>query len=123
MAFFFFGIMSTIVNPQMKPQIVTLAQLQRTLLPLVVGYKWGTDTIWDLWQSSTPIPQPANEPEKRIVLPVRFLAWWADVQQRMGIATPGETIYARTSATPHSRAQAAVTAWNQGNGNKTTFSK
>lgn len=112
------------VNTQMKPQTVTLAQLQRTLLPLVVGYKWGEDTITDLWNESTPIPQNSlHEPQKRLILPSRFLGWWADVQQRMGIAIPGETIYAQTGATSHTRAQAAVSAWGKGNGNKTTFSK
>lgn len=116
--------MSQIVKPQPNPQVVTLAQLQRTLLPLVAGYKWGQDTIHDLWNTSTPVPQASpHEPQKRLILPVRFLEWWGDVQQRMGIPIPGETIYARTGATPHSRAQAAVTAWKQGNGNKTVFSK
>lgn len=116
--------MSDIVNPKLKPQVVTLAQLRHTLLPLVVGYQWGEDTITDLWNASTPIPQASlHEPQKRFILPVRFLEWWADVQQRMGIATPGEIIYKRTGATPHTRAQAAVNAWKQGNGNKTIFRK
>ena len=105
---------------QIPPRIVSFAQLRAALLPIVSGYGWAEDALRDLWLLGAPIPQPQGQAERRILLPQKFLAWWAEVQQRMGITTPGEVIYNQTSAIPHTRAQAAVTPWKLGNG-KTIF--
>ena len=101
---------------QIPPRIVSFDQLRAVLLPVVSGYSWAEDSMRDLWLLGAPLPQPPGEPERRILLPQKFLTWWAEVQQRMGITTPGETIYNRTAAIPHARAQVAVTPWKSGNG-------
>lgn len=76
-----------------KPRIVTLAELQRVLHRYTFGYKWAEDAIVDLWKLGAPLPQPANEPERRVLLPGQFAKWWAELAQRMGYAANGRQSY------------------------------
>lgn len=69
----------------MQPRIVSLEDLKRKLLPLCLGYKWAEGAITDLWLKGAPVPQPAGEPERRILIPAQFAKWWGEVQQRMGL--------------------------------------
>lgn len=101
---------------QIPPRIVSFAQLQAVLLPIVSGYPWAEDSLHDLWKLGAPIPGQPGAAERRILLPQKFLAWWGEVQQKMGIATPGETIYNHTNAIPHSRARDSVITRKADNG-------
>jgi hypothetical protein len=77
----------TILTPQQanEPRIVTLAELKAKLEPMCHGDKWALSAISDLWKKGAPIPQPAGEPERRILIPEQFALWYADFQQRLGI--------------------------------------
>lgn len=85
--------MSSIVTPKMQPRIVSLAELRAKLLPLCLGYAWAEGAIVDLWLKGAPVPQPASEPERRILIPTHFAAWWAEVQQRMGLDVTAQQIF------------------------------
>ena len=76
-----------------KPRIVSLAELQRVLTRYTYGAKWAEDAIVDLWKLGAPIPQPANQPERRILLPGQFSKWWGELAQRMGYAANGRQSY------------------------------
>lgn len=76
-----------------KPRIVTLAELQRILSRYTFGMKWAEDAIVDLWKLGAPMPQPENEPERRVLLPGQFAKWWAELAQRMGYAANGRQSY------------------------------
>lgn len=86
--------------PPAPPRIVTYAQLRKVLLPLCHGWTWAEDAMHDLWKMGAPVPvnplpgqRPQDIEEKRILLPNQFIKWWHEVQQRMGIETPGDVIY------------------------------
>ena len=81
------------------PRIITRADLNRAVLPHILGYTWAVKALEDLWRMSTPTPETvqmylAGLPyeERRILHPSQFAAWWADVQQRKGITTSLERI-------------------------------
>ena len=81
------------------PRIVTRADLDKSVMPHIMGYDWAVRALDDLWRSSTPTPESvqaamAGVPyiETRILHPTLFASWWADVQQRRGIASPLDTI-------------------------------
>jgi len=101
---------------QIPPRIVSFAQLRATLLPVVSGFAWAEDSLHDLWKLGAPIPGQPGQAERRILLPQKFLAWWGEVQQRMGVSTPGEMIYSRTNAIPHTRAPDSVITRKAGDG-------
>lgn len=63
----------------LPPLIVTYDQLVKILQPITMGYKWGEQTIRDLWLIGAPIP-----PDKRIVFPGKLAEWLADVMERKG---------------------------------------
>jgi len=76
------------------PRIVTRADLDRAVLPHILGYTWAVNALEDLWRMSTPTPETvqahlAGIPvvERRILYPSQFASWWADVQKRQGIPT------------------------------------
>lgn len=69
----------------LQPRIVTLAELRKRLLPMAMGDKWAEGAIVDLWKKGAPIPQPEGEPERRILIPEQFAAWYSDFQKRLGI--------------------------------------
>ena len=82
-----------------SPRIVTWQDLQRSVMPHIAGYDWAVNALGELWQMSTPTPESvqaamAGVPyiETRILYPSLFATWWADVQQRRGIATPLDQI-------------------------------
>jgi hypothetical protein len=85
--------MSNIVTPKMQPRIVSLADLKAKLIPLCLGYVWAEAAIVDLWMKGAPVPQPAHEPERRILIPTHFATWWGEIQQRMGIDVSAQQIY------------------------------
>jgi len=85
--------MRNIVTPRMQPRIVSLADLKAKLLPLCLGYAWAEGAIVDLWLKGAPVPQPGNQPERRILIPAHFSAWWAEVQQRMGVDVTAQRAY------------------------------
>ena len=77
------------------PRIVTRADLDKSVMPHIMGYDWAVRALDDLWRQSTPTPESvqaamAGVPyiETRILHPTLFQTWWADVQQRRGIASP-----------------------------------
>lgn len=65
-------------------RIVTLKELESFLVPLCRGDKWAISTISDLWKKGAPVPQPEGEIEKRILIPLHFMAWYNDLNQRLG---------------------------------------
>ena len=71
----------------LRPRIVTEAELVQKLWPVISNYAWALDTIGDLWRMGAPTPNSrlGTPAEKRILLPRQFEAWWSDVQQRMGL--------------------------------------
>lgn len=76
-----------------QPRIVTLKELQDKLLPMCHGDKWAEGAIVDLWKKGAPIPQPAGEPERRILIPEQFALWYTDFQQRLGIQRQAADTY------------------------------
>lgn len=73
------------------PRIITKADLNRAVLPHILGYSWAVKALEDLWRMSTPTPETVQAhlaglpyEERRILYPSQFAAWWADVQQRKG---------------------------------------
>lgn len=87
--------MSEILTPTkvMQPRIVSLAELKAKLVPLCLGYTWAENAIVDLWKKGAPVPQPESEPERRILIPMHFAAWWNEIQQRMGISATAPEVY------------------------------
>jgi hypothetical protein len=81
---------------RLPPRLVTFPQLVAKLYPYVQGYKWGIETIHDLWIKGAPMPEdrcpnnrPCNKfPEcdhiRRVILPNYFAEWWTDVGGRLG---------------------------------------
>lgn len=87
--------MRDILTPSMvmQPRIVSLADLKAKLLPICLGYAWAEGAIVDLWLKGAPVPQPAGEPERRILIPAHFATWWNEIQKRMGIDATPQQIY------------------------------
>ena len=81
------------IDQQPQPRLVTWAELHATLLPLCLGWSWAEDAIRDLWLKGAPVPVRAGMPETRILLPRQFMAWFAEVRQRQGMAQTPEGIY------------------------------
>ena len=82
-----------------NPRIVTRYDLDRAVMPHIMGYTWAVNALDELWHMATPTPETlrlalAGVPviEKRILHPSQFAQWWADVQKRQGIATPLDKI-------------------------------
>lgn len=91
--------MSKIMNASeaMHPRIVSLADLKAKLLPLCLGYAWAEAAISDLWLKGAPVPQAPGAPERRILIPSHFAAWWEEVRQRMGIDATPQEVYRRAA--------------------------
>ena len=68
----------------LPPLILTYAQLEAALLPVTAGYKWGRDTIHDLWKIGAPTPDSTPDNERRIVFPGQLMKWLEDVLTRQG---------------------------------------
>lgn len=98
--------MNGILTPTqaMQPRIVSLADLKAKLLPLCLGYAWAEGAIVDLWKKGAPVPQPEGEPERRILIPKHFEAWWNEIQQRMGVNAPASEVYKLASRNFHQHA-------------------
>ena len=82
-----------------QPRIITRADLNRSVMPHIAGYDWAVRALDDLWRMSTPTPESVQAAmaglpytETRILHPTLFAQWWADVQQRRGIASPLDQI-------------------------------
>lgn len=82
-----------IVKANLQPRIVTLAELNARLLPMARGDKWAEGAIVDLWKKGAPIPQPAGEPERRILIPQQFQLWFEDFSKRLGIQQSSTAAY------------------------------
>jgi hypothetical protein len=80
-------------NQLPQPRIVTLAEMKAKLLPLAMGDKWAESAIVDLWKKGAPIPQPAGEPERRILIPEQFQLWFDDFSKRIGVSQTAKTAY------------------------------
>lgn len=91
--------MTQIITPGQanQPRIVTLAELNRKLTPLCQGNRWALSTIKDLWTKGAPVPTVPGEPEKRILLPGQFKAWWDDLNRTLGTDTTGQQLYGQLS--------------------------
>lgn len=70
-----------ITAKRLPPLILTENELTAVLSPLTMGYKWGEETIADLWRCGAPTP---NSNHKRIILPNKLLEWLEDVLARQG---------------------------------------
>jgi hypothetical protein len=69
----------------LPPLVVTFPELVAILQPLAMGYKWGEDTIRDLWNLGAVMPnQNPHAPTKRIVFPGKLAEWLADVLEKKG---------------------------------------
>lgn len=72
---------------QLPPLVLTYRQLRRAVWPVIQGYTWAQDTLWDLWQMGTPMPPQfgatATEPQ-RLILPSALGTWLEDVLNRQG---------------------------------------
>jgi hypothetical protein len=80
-----------------EPRMVTYQELYNKLFPYVQGYKWGQDTIRDLWLKGAPVPQdscpggkpcdkfPDCEHIRRILYPNQFEMWWNDVREKQSL--------------------------------------
>lgn len=70
----------------LPPVCLTYQQLQAVLGPIVLGYKWGEDTIMDLWRLGAPVPPQPGRPQtgERLILPSQLMAWLEDVLTRQG---------------------------------------
>ena len=66
---------------KLPPITATYDELVTILQPLTMGYKWGEDTIRDLWKLGAPLPHDVN---KRIVFPNKLADWLADVLEKKG---------------------------------------
>lgn len=66
---------------KLPPLQVTYTQLAAILQPITTGYKWGEDTIRDLWLMGAPLPQ---DTARRIVFPNQLAKWLEDVLTRQG---------------------------------------
>lgn len=87
------------MNDFTVPRVITKADLARAVMPHILGYDWAINAIEDLWRMSTPTPESVQASlkglpyiETRILHPSLFKQWWADVQQRRGIALPLDQI-------------------------------
>jgi len=79
----------TMLKPQSLPPVVmSLQQLKYTLLPFTAGYKWGEETIRDLWILGAPMPpMPGASPvadDVRLIVPSQLMKWLEDVLTRQG---------------------------------------
>ena len=80
--------MSDVLLPtqNLPPVCLTLDQLKAVLGPIVIGYKWGEDTIHDLWKLGAPVPPLPGRPQtgERLIVPSQLMAWLEDVLTRQG---------------------------------------
>ena len=84
------------VAKKMGPRVVSFEELQAVLLPHVASYKWGRETIRDLWLLGAPVPQQSLQAtEKRVLLPGQFSKWWANVRAKMGLGLTAEQLHSR----------------------------
>lgn len=80
-----------------QARLVKYAELYRALYPYVADYKWGRDSIYDLWLKGAPVPQdkcpggkacsayPKCKHIRRVLLPNHLEDWWADVSNRISL--------------------------------------
>lgn len=69
----------------LPPLVVTFPQLVAILQPLTMGYRWGEDTIRDLWNLGAVMPDTnPHAPIRRIVFPGKLADWLADVLEKKG---------------------------------------
>jgi hypothetical protein len=88
-----------------QPRMMTYAELWAKIFPFVRGYKWGADTVWDLWKSGRVVPQdrcPGGKPcpeypnckhVRHILLPAQLEKWWGDVAERISVDISASTIF------------------------------
>lgn len=72
---------------QLPPVIMTLPQLKEVLFPITAGYKWGEQTIEDLWRLGAPMPPKAGQrmaDDERLIVPSQLIKWLEDVLTRQG---------------------------------------
>ena len=73
------------IKETLPPLIMTYDQLLKTLGPITFGYKWGEETIRDLWLLGAPTPDSGPTTiDKRIVFPSQLSKWLEDVLRRQG---------------------------------------
>lgn len=79
----------------MRPRIVSWANLVRALGPYLDTRSLRHD-LHDLWMMGAPIPQKdPNAPQKRVLLPTQFAAWWLNMARRHGLNTEFEAYGAK----------------------------
>jgi hypothetical protein len=66
-----------------QPLIMTYKQLEKALLPYCYAYKWGRDTIHDLWKMGAPMPDGGGA---RLILPAQLRIWLSDVLTAQGLS-------------------------------------
>lgn len=99
---------------QIAPRIVSIYELRKTLMPLMVGIPSAEDDLMDLWRMGAPDPSPQSQAcpsgvckrshvlgltpcgkwgcanERRVLLPQQFAAWWEAIARRQGLALTAE---------------------------------
>ena len=67
---------------QLIPRVVSWDDLTRSLSPFLDKRSLITD-LYDLWLMGAPIPNNnPDAPEKRVLLPTQFQAWWINMSKR-----------------------------------------
>ena len=62
-----------------KPRVVTWRDLN-TAVGAYLDTRGAEHDLHDLWKMGAPIPQQdPDAPEKRVLLPAQFAAWWRNV--------------------------------------------
>lgn len=76
-----------IVSPQtLTPRIVTFDDLKKAL-SRYLHTKSAERDLHDLWKMGAPIPNKnPNAPEKRVLLPNQFAAWWQQHIAPLGVS-------------------------------------
>ena len=79
----------TLLTPtKLPPVCLSLSQLKAALLPITAGYKWGEQTIHDLWMLGAPMPPVsgtlATHEDVHLIVPSQLMKWLDDVLTRQG---------------------------------------
>jgi hypothetical protein len=71
----------------LRPVCMTFEGLRAVLWPFVAGYRWGEETIYDLWKLGAPMPPMPGRAvagDVRLIVPSQLMVWLEDVLKRQG---------------------------------------
>lgn len=78
-----------------QPLVLTFADLQAAVSPLLAADAWARSTLIDLWTQGAPTPDSVygSANEKRIVFPGQLYKWLADAMTRQSCQLDAGSIY------------------------------